>query len=521
MLTFRFVFFLLTVVGSAKAQYFQFSQYNFASQRVNPAMVASSNYASAGFVYRNQATGGDFNLNSTIISAAYPFLQSRSGKRWSGIGVSILDDRSGNAGIYTTQEASLSYAVNIFISRYQTLSLGVKGLYQQQKINMNGLFTGSQYIPDRGFDDALNSGENMELLRTNFFTFSTGLYWQQTDRNQNKLAYLGISIFDFNKPQDSFMGSTSQLNSTGVLVGGFRAFSQNRVAVFPEALLTHSASNTVLNFGAITRYTLPMHPNQTAAHVDVITKYVPGRSGILGLQLHRSSISVGFSYDFPVFMENAGNQGAFEFGLELRSLVDPRMKKRKEALRKAAQKKASTPVSAKERMDSNDLPKASAVKKSTSSGDTTTVKKQSSQLRSTLQSKQDSVQALAEAGIISHEPFVLEKVTLYFNFEFNSAALDDASEDYLQELGSALKDNALLKIKLTGHTDNIGSDRFNLRLSLYRAEAIKEHLVKQGIDPSRVETEGKGMREPIVENDTEEKRAKNRRVELIIFYAND
>ena len=126
---------LLATSSPALAQYFQFSQYNFTGQRVNPAYVAGSDYALADFVYRNQSTGGDFNLKSTMASASYPLLSRRDGRRWSGIGISALDDKSG--GIFSTREASLSYAVNIFLSRFQTLTLGFKGLYQQRKINLD------------------------------------------------------------------------------------------------------------------------------------------------------------------------------------------------------------------------------------------------------------------------------------------------------------------------------------------------------------------------------------------------
>src|SRR5688500_19512923 len=85
------------------AQYFQFSQYNFTPQRINPAQVGSSDYASLSFDYRNQATDGGFHLISNALNASYPLISS-AGKRWSGLGVSLMDDRSGQAGIFSTQE---------------------------------------------------------------------------------------------------------------------------------------------------------------------------------------------------------------------------------------------------------------------------------------------------------------------------------------------------------------------------------------------------------------------------------
>src|SRR3546814_13711317 len=112
-------------------------QYNCTGQRVNPATVSSSDYASLGFSYRNQGTAADIHVNSSTASASYPFFNS-NGKRWSGVGLSLMDDRSG--GIFSVQEASLSYAINVFLSRLQFLSLGVKGLYQQRRVDLNGLY---------------------------------------------------------------------------------------------------------------------------------------------------------------------------------------------------------------------------------------------------------------------------------------------------------------------------------------------------------------------------------------------
>ena len=131
------------------AQYFQFSQYNFTPQRINPAQVASSDYAKLSFDYRNQATDGGFHVTSNILNVSYPLI-SKTGTRWSGIGLTFMDDRSGQAGLFNTQEAGLSYALNVFLAKYQTLSLGVKAIYQSRKIDLGGLYTGAQYIPDRG-----------------------------------------------------------------------------------------------------------------------------------------------------------------------------------------------------------------------------------------------------------------------------------------------------------------------------------------------------------------------------------
>lgn len=111
------------------------------------------------------------------------------------------------------------------------------------------------------------------------------------------------------------------------------------------------------------------------------------------------------------------------------------------------------------------------------------------------------------------------KVTLNentVNFDFNSANLTTVAKTNLDKLVTVLKNNPDTNINIYGHTDSIGSDAVNLRISSQRAEAVKNYLVAKGISASRMFTEGLGKSSPIASNDTDEGRAKNRRVEFAI-----
>jgi type IX secretion system PorP/SprF family membrane protein len=292
-----FVMLFITTAFTASGQYFQFSQYNFTSQRVSPASPAMSDYASLGFIYRNQGTASDIKLNSNLLSIAYPLI-TRNGTRWSGVGITFMDDRSG--GLFNVQEATLSYAININLNNNESLALGFKGLYQQRRFDLGGLHTGSQYVADRGFDESLFNGENIGTLKSDYVTFSTGLAWQRVDREGIKTASWSLSLYDLNKPDESFLDTNNPLASTWVAQGSIRAFKESNLSVFPEFLYTRNAANNVLNVGFVTRCDVKGTPQQEPFHVDVITKYVIGRSGIIGLQFHNENFSMGFSYDFLV-----------------------------------------------------------------------------------------------------------------------------------------------------------------------------------------------------------------------------
>jgi outer membrane protein OmpA-like peptidoglycan-associated protein len=90
------------------------------------------------------------------------------------------------------------------------------------------------------------------------------------------------------------------------------------------------------------------------------------------------------------------------------------------------------------------------------------------------------------------------------------------AQDKLNDVAKALKDQGYKHIVVEGHTDSVGSAKDNLELSRKRAEAVRDHLVKQGIDASKIEAKGIGKERPVADNGTAEGRANNRRVELIV-----
>jgi OmpA-OmpF porin, OOP family len=102
-------------------------------------------------------------------------------------------------------------------------------------------------------------------------------------------------------------------------------------------------------------------------------------------------------------------------------------------------------------------------------------------------------------------------------FETNSYALDSRSTAELNKLLVFMKLNATTKLELSGHTDNIGNEADNLKLSGNRAQAVYDYLIKQGVDKTRLNFKGYGKSQPISLNTSEEGRAKNRRLEVKVF----
>jgi outer membrane protein OmpA-like peptidoglycan-associated protein len=101
-------------------------------------------------------------------------------------------------------------------------------------------------------------------------------------------------------------------------------------------------------------------------------------------------------------------------------------------------------------------------------------------------------------------------------FDFDSDQLRDESKKNLDNLASSLSEFGDSRLLLVGHTDDTGSDTYNTDLSRRRANAVASYLISRSVPSARVTTSGRGESEPIVPNDSEANRQKNRRVEVAI-----
>ena len=113
-------------------------------------------------------------------------------------------------------------------------------------------------------------------------------------------------------------------------------------------------------------------------------------------------------------------------------------------------------------------------------------------------------------------PVAAAKVTYAADafFDFDKSVLKPEGKAKLDDLVGKVKDINLEVIIAVGHTDAVGSDAYNQKLSVRRSEAVKAYLVSKGIEKNRVYTEGKGEKQPVADNKTSEGRSKNRRVEI-------
>ena len=114
---------------------------------------------------------------------------------------------------------------------------------------------------------------------------------------------------------------------------------------------------------------------------------------------------------------------------------------------------------------------------------------------------------------------VAEKVTFAADvlFDFDKSVVKPEGRSKLDDLANKVKSINLEVVIAIGHADSIGSDEYNQKLSVRRAEAVKAYLITKGVETNRIYTEGKGEKQPVASNKTKEGRAKNRRTEIEVI----
>jgi len=120
-----------------------------------------------------------------------------------------------------------------------------------------------------------------------------------------------------------------------------------------------------------------------------------------------------------------------------------------------------------------------------------------------------SVERVGEGILVTFDSGIL--------FDFDSSELRYVARQELSDLAQSLEEHPRTDVLVVGHTDSVGEEAYNLRLSERRAESAADFLVQQGLDWSRIIVEGRGEGEPVASNDTEAGRQENRRVEVAIY----
>ena len=479
------------------AQGTYFSQNGLTPLWYNPAMPALKDEAALMLNYRNQQANSQLRIHSLSVNGMLPLYNMDKSRRWGGLGLGVLSDKAEDIGSLVNQQLNASFAYTFGIAGPLRLALGSQLSYSQQRLGFGAITTGSQWVNNRGFDPTVGTGENFANEKQQYWSAGGGimLYRQQAD---GQISYqLGASAYHLNQPRISFLEQQRKHPINYRAQAGVNIPAGLRFAVLPELQWQEQAGQQLWSLGAALRYKIqndnPFDPIASGS-LDLLVRTNLNEAVVFGIQLHQPGYIVGFSYDWGFGSSRYNKPGyhASEFAIAIRKSIG-----RKKEVK---------------------------VLQGSSIGELReffTEEKKQQEIAQTDKSPAEESKPTAEKAGTAPAAYVGSGVAMElkkdFKFGFNEAVLNEEAKLYLNEMAELMHNNPHLKLKVLGHTDDIGTRKANKLVSERRAEAVQSYLLEQGIPAERISAEGRGDKEPLLANSSEENRAKNRRVEFILF----
>ena len=483
----RGVFYLLLITHFSilKAQEPIFTLNQFTPLLYHPASPVIDHAASVSFFHEEYTIGSGDYITTNVVNAEFPFVETSTGHRYLGLGLNFLERDLGQSDLLKTYNAGISLSGNVQLSSEHTLGLGISGNYVNRRTSMENLSTGSQWIASEfRYNPNAHLGEAFTHQKINYVSLGTGLLWQWQEDGRQK-AFAGISAFHLNKPRESFFEEAVEVPVTYLFNAGSTVFENQKIAFTPQVFVSRTLKvNTYRVIGSTKIFFKNTNPYDLirSGNVDLLVNYAFRQDAALGLVFNQPGFSVGMSYHFPL---GGSNEVYLENGLQLGVSLS-RLRWKKEP-----QRVVIVSNQQRRKFDFSDQ-RAPEIQESE-------IEKINNKLE-----ELDEVKSLQ---------FELSKD---FKFEFGKADLSTDAEPFLNELITMMRENPNYQLKIIGHTDNVGRQHINYELSFERAQIVADYLVEKGISASSIEVLGMGDTDPLVSNDTEEAKAKNRRVEFII-----
>ncbi len=463
----------------------------FIPQTLNPSSVAMDNLASLGFLYRRVSIMSGLVYSNSVLNVKYPLI-TKSGKRYGGLGINFLEKDATDSDVLKSTALGITFAYNLNIKTDQFISFGLQGQYNNKRTSLENLTTSNQWIANEfRFDPTADKGEPFTEERIDYLGFNAGITWYKI-KEGNPSSFFSIAAQNLNKPNNSFFEENkSPLAINYIANSGIVVYKSDKLQITPQLVYQSENSkelislilNQKIEFNNLNPYDII-----SSGSVEIIGKYDMHQDASLALVFNQPNFSLGFSYTFP-FSQTPTNtylQGGTEFGIKFsKSLFNPKPK---------IVVIESQPMGATRQFNFDQDKKQP-----------TTVQK------SDMDIVQDNIKEISEVQAVRFE------LSKNFNYSFGKTDLDSEAKSYLEEMYTLLKNNPKYKLQVIGHTDNVGRPQVNYKLSSERARVVADYLISIGLESERVAFSGMGDTDPIADNDTEDNKSKNRRVEFIIY----
>jgi type IX secretion system PorP/SprF family membrane protein len=453
----------------AQAQQIPYSQYLHTPMFTNPAEVAAGNARQAVLNYRRQGSGQEDLISSAAVSYTQPFVSRNNGLTWGGLGVSVVTEQAGYMGMLKNNGLMAGYAHTVHLSQKVTMSAGLGFGVFQKGIDMSQITTSSQYY-NGSYNPGASQGEGADK------------------------AFLGVSVFNANRPNIAIFTDQDRLPANLIVHGGYEIYNKSRIALMPTFRHMAQSSASQTNLGVLTSYLLSNNSGTLkSGSLGLGTWYSVNRAAIVSLEITQPNYFIRFSYDLPVTEKVASRQinNAVELSIGWKKDIKRNIPKKpvvlaEEVIEKVAEAQPKPmPAVAPKPVEVALKPVIVPV-------------------------AEIQPQTIREKLTDEERKLFTSRLT----FEFKSSKLTPASEQLVNDMLKVLKKYPEMQIEVAGYTDNVGSQEANQKISLARAESIRQQMLKGGIPADRIKTFGYGPANPIASNATEEGRKENRRAQF-------
>ncbi|MBN4065706.1 PorP/SprF family type IX secretion system membrane protein [Candidatus Amoebophilus asiaticus] len=503
----------------ANGQDSHLSQYYSLPMSVNPAQtgIFEGDYRISG-IYRNQWSSITSPFATTVGAFDMPLKYIDN----VGLGIYIRNSTAGAGHINTFNAlTSVGYHFSLDPGEINHLAIGFQGGFIQKRFDPTKLTFEKQYVPGSGFDSNASNGEDFLKTQLTNFDLNVGVMWYYGNNvlDSKFQPYLGYAILHITKPDESFYSAISHnYPRRNIIHGGSRINMHETIHITPHLLVMTQGPFLEFTGGVNSNYTL-----EEGTELLFGLAYRNRDALITQTGIRFKDFTVGLSYDINTSSLNkvSNGQGGFEISLVY--------------VKRTIDTDGDGIVDAKDMCPVipglpvyNGCPDSDGDGIKDSEDDCPLEPGEKSSRGCPLQVKSEGIRTdtvtiekvRIEKQILvipPQEQKILNKVFKNLAFEYNKAVIKPVSFGYLDELYEMLKNKPDYKLHIAGHTDNEGSEYDNFVLGQQRGDAVKEYLIKKGIDADRITAISFGEKMPIADNSTKRGKSMNRRVEFTIY----
>jgi type IX secretion system PorP/SprF family membrane protein len=244
---FAVTLFISMVTEVCSAQESVSALYPYSMIQYQPSFPASDDIASISVLGRRTYITSSLLLENNSLMLEFPLQNQKSGRRFGGIGLFASEKNAGASDILKSTTLNLSIAYNVNLSRRHSINFGLQPSYIEKRTSLDHVSTGSQWLASEfRFDPTADLGENFQVDRLRYFTVHSGIVWRFKDKAINNLGSLGISVFNLNKPKESFLAAQSRITPSWLIEGELSLVRSNAVVITPKCFVQIDPLSTLI-----------------------------------------------------------------------------------------------------------------------------------------------------------------------------------------------------------------------------------------------------------------------------------